>query len=170
MTQADLEQEIRETYRRYAETRTRIDAGELPWTALDEFFTEDATFIDPAWGRVEGIDAIREFLAESMAGLEDWDFPEMWTLVEGHRLVTMFRQIMGTNEDGSAIECPGVSILYYAGDGKFCYELDLMNMAQVNQALRDMSWQPGEGFNFPPKHPNYDSSLPEKYRHLALER
>ena len=167
MATAELEQEIRETYRRYVDTRTRIVAGELPWSALDAFFTDDAVFCDPAWGRVEGIDAIRAFLSESMAGLEDWSFPEQWTMVEGHRLVTQFSQQMGAKEDGSSIECPGISILYYAGGGKFCFELDLMNMGQVNQALRDMAWTPGEGFHFPPKHPNYDTSLPEKYRHLA---
>jgi hypothetical protein len=74
---------------------------------------------------------------------------------------------MGTNEDGSPIECPGISILYYAGGGKFCYELDVMNMGQINQALRDMGWRPSADFNFPPRHPDYDTSLPEKYRHLA---
>ena len=167
MATAELEQEIRDTYRRYVETRTRIDAGEQPWSSLDAFFTEDAVFCDPAWGRVEGIEAIREFLSESMAGLEAWSFPEQWTMVEGHRLVTQFTQQMGANDDGTPVECPGVSILYYAGGGKFCFELDLMNMGQVNQALRDMGWKPGAGFNFPPRHPNYDTSLPEKYRHLA---
>ncbi|MEL7209742.1 MAG: hypothetical protein AAGK32_16155, partial [Actinomycetota bacterium] len=45
--------EIRATYERYVATRERIQAGELPWSALAEFFTEDAVFIDPAWGRIE---------------------------------------------------------------------------------------------------------------------
>ena len=72
---AHSEQEIRATYERYVATRDRVEAGELGWDALAAFFTDDATFIDPAWGRVEGIAAIREFLVESMVGLEDWEFP-----------------------------------------------------------------------------------------------
>ena len=59
---AHSEQEIRATYERYVATRDRVEAGELGWDALAAFFTDDATFIDPAWGRVEGIAAIREFL------------------------------------------------------------------------------------------------------------
>ena len=47
-----------------------------------------STFIDPAWGRVEGIAEIQKFLADSMAGLEGWSFPREWTAVEGNLLVT----------------------------------------------------------------------------------
>ena len=113
------EDEIRAVFRRYVEVRERIDRGELPWTALEEFFTEDAVFCDPAWGRVEGLANLKTFWAESMAGLEDWSFPEAWTLVEGDRVVTMWWQRMGHRPDGGHFECPGLSVLHYAGDGKF---------------------------------------------------
>ena len=36
-----IEEEARETYRRYVETRDAIDRGELPWTALGLCTTED---------------------------------------------------------------------------------------------------------------------------------
>ena len=54
-----IEDEARAAYTAYIETRKRIDAGELPWSALEDFFTDDAVFIDPAWGRVEGIENLR---------------------------------------------------------------------------------------------------------------
>ena len=59
--------EILETHRRYIDTRVRIDAGELTWGALADFFVEDATFIDPAWGRFDGLDNIVKFWLESIA-------------------------------------------------------------------------------------------------------
>ena len=47
--------EAREAYRRYVEERGRAERGEIPWSAVAEgFFTEDAVFVDPAWGRIEG--------------------------------------------------------------------------------------------------------------------
>jgi hypothetical protein len=162
-----LEDEIHAVFARYVETRDRIDRGELPWTALEEFFTEDAVFCDPAWGRVEGLDNVRRFWTESMAGLEDWSFPEVWTMVEGNRLVTMWWQRMGEQEDGSPIECPGLSILYYAGDGRFCYELDMLNMAHVNEILREMNWVPPSNLNMPPAKVNRDISLPPGREDLA---
>ncbi len=50
----EREQEALDTYQRYLDTWRQIDAGEQDWKALAAFFTDDATFIDPAWGRVEG--------------------------------------------------------------------------------------------------------------------
>ena len=156
----DIEAEARATWARYLDTRERIEAGELPWTALADFFTDDAVFVDPAWGRIQGVEAIREFLAESMQGLDDWRFPERWTMFDGNRIVTMFDQIIpGT--DGVERRQAGISTLYYAGDGKFSYEMDLMNMAHINEDIRASGWTPGAGFSFPPADPNRDYSVPE---------
>ena len=162
--QTTVETEARAAYERYCETRVRIDAGELPWSALEDFFTDDAVFIDPAWGRVEGIENLREFWVESMQGLDGWSFPEAWTMVEGNRVVSMWWQEMGAGPDGATVRCPGISILYYAGDGRFAYEHDLMNMAHVMEAITTSGWTPSAEFNMPPAAPVRDTSLPP---HLA---
>ncbi len=164
---SDVEKEARQTYRRYTETRDRIDAGELGWEVLADFFTDDAVFIDPAWGRVEGLDNIRRFMGESMTGLEDWKFPEIWTVAEGHRIVTMWEQRIGARADGTKFTQPGLSILYYAENGKFCYELDMLNMTHVMEDLRALEWRPQGAFHAPPKTPNRDWALPKAWQHLA---
>ena len=56
------EREILELHERYLETRRRAERGEVGWDALGAFFTDDAVFVDPAWGRVEGRDAVVRFL------------------------------------------------------------------------------------------------------------
>ena len=146
--------EIRATHERYVATRDRIEAGQLGWDALADFFTEDATFIDPAWGRVEGLAEIRKFLVESMSGLEDWRFPHQWLAIEGQRLVTHFlNRLPGRRADGSFYEAPGVSIFEYAGNGRFSFEMDLLNMAHVNELIRESGWRPPASFNAPPRHP-----------------
>ena len=48
--------------------RTAIEAGEATWTDLARFFTDDAVYIDPAWGRIQGVEEIRAFMDESMRG------------------------------------------------------------------------------------------------------
>jgi len=153
-TYDDREQEALDTYRRYVSVRERIDGGELEWNALAEFFTDDAYFIDPAWGRVDGIEAITEFLQDSMVGFDDWTFPEQWTTVDGARVITMFwNRIPGSYDDGQPFQAPGVSILTYSGDGKFSSEVDLINMDHMNEVIRDSGWKPSGGINFPPREP-----------------
>jgi ketosteroid isomerase-like protein len=146
--------EIRATHDRYVATRDRIEAGELGWDALAAFFTEDATFVDPAWGRIQGIAEIRKFLVESMAGLEDWRFPHQWCAIEGSRLVTQWlNRLPGRRADGTFYEAPGVSIFEYAGGGRFSFEMDLLNMVHVGELIRESGWRPPASFRAPPRHP-----------------
>jgi hypothetical protein len=55
-----------------------------------------------------------------------------------------------------------VSTLIYAGDGKFRYEEDLMNMAHVLEDMTASGWRPPEGirWHIPPAQPNRDFSIP----------
>ncbi len=147
--------EIRATVDAYVALRARIEEGEATWLDLAEFFTDDAVYIDPAWGRIQGIDEIRAFLVDSMRGLEDWRFPLRLSAIEGDDVVTVWTQILpGTRDDGRPYEQTGVSILRYAGDGKFSYEEDLLNMAHVLEDLATSGWRPGPGFTAPPANPD----------------
>ena len=160
-----------ETYERFVARRDEIDAGKATWSSLADFFTEDAVYIDPAWGRIEGREEIRDFFERSMAGLtgHGWSTPENWTMAEGHRLVSQWDQILGHKEDGTPWLVAGLSILYYVGDGLFCYSHDMLNMTHVGQTMRDMGWRPPKEFNMPPRMPNRDVSLPTAWAHLATQ-
>lgn len=164
-----IEQQARETYERFVATRNEIDRGAKSWSELADFFTEDAAYIDPAWGRIEGREAIRGFFVESMTGLtgHGWSTPENWTMTQGHRLVSQWDQILGEKEDGTPWFVSGLSILYYAGNGLFCYSHDMLNMTHIGQTMRAMNWKPPEKFNMPPRDPNRDVSLPPAWTHLA---
>ena len=146
----------------YISTRDRISAGEGTWADLAPFFTDDVVYIDPAWGRLEGIEAIRaELLGEAMEGLDDWTFPTDFFMVDGDTAVVKWRQeFPGT--DGKRYVQSGYSTMVYAGDGKFSYEEDLLNMAHVIEDIVASGWQPPEGqpFPMPPAGPNRDFTIP----------
>ena len=72
------------------------------WDALTDCFTDDATYIDPAWGRFVGREAIMKFQRDSMSGLEDWTFPIEWIIIEGNRVVIKFlNRLPGQRPDGT---------------------------------------------------------------------
>ena len=166
------EREARETYERFVALRDQIDAGDKPWSALADFFTEDACYIDPAWGRIDGRDNIREFFEASMAGLTGygWSTPEHWIMVDGPRVVSQWDQILGERPDGTSYFVAGLSILYYAGNGLFCYSHDMLNMTHVGETMKAMQWRPPGVFHMPPRHPNRDVSLPAAWAHLEASR
>ena len=172
MMSASTEKQAVEAYDRFVALRDEIDVGKQRWSALADFFTEDAVYIDPAWGRIEGREGIRSFFEASMAGLtgHGWSTPENWTMVDGHRLISQWDQILGHREDGTPWLVAGLSILYYARDGLFCYSHDMLNMTHIGETLRAMEWRPPPEFNAPPRNPNRDISLPAAWAHLEKSR
>ena len=156
-----VEDEAAQTYAAYVRTRSQVLAGEAEWSSMAEFFTDDAVFIDPAWGRVEGLDALTRFFDESMLGLEDWSFPEEWTVVAGDRVVSKWwNRLPGRRDDGTYFQAAGLSVLRYSGDGKFFYEHDLLNMVEVNQLIAESGWAPAGDFNMPPPDPDRNLAGP----------
>jgi hypothetical protein len=102
------EREARETYERLVAVREEIDAGKKRWSVLADFFTEDAAYIDPAWGRIEARGDPR-VLREVDGGLtgHGWSTPENWIMVEGPRVVSQWDQVLGVGPDGKRWPCPG---------------------------------------------------------------
>jgi ketosteroid isomerase-like protein len=154
-------EEVQATVDGYLALRDRIEAGDATWLDLADIFTDDAVYIDPAWGRIQGIDEIREFLVESMRGLEDWRFPVTFAAITGDDVVVTWRQVLpGQRADGRPYQQTGVSLMRYAGDGRFSFEEDLLNMAHVLEDLAESGWRPRPGFVAPPSGPDRDITRP----------
>jgi ketosteroid isomerase-like protein len=155
--------EVEGAVRRYLALREACSAGERPWSALAECFTDDMVFVDPAWGRVEGLDSVRrELLEAAMVGLEGWEYPTDLILVEGDDVVVKWRQRI-PGADGRSYEQSGYSHLVYAGEGRFRFEEDLLNMAHVVEDMQRSGWRPPPGvrMHLPPESPDRDFSVPE---------
>ena len=159
------QEEIRSTVDRYHEIRSRIDDGAEPagFGALADFFTDDAVYVDAAWGRLQGKDTIARWLVESMVGLDDWTFPIEFTAIEGNNVVIKWTQVMPTaRPDGTACTQSGYSWLIYAGQGKFCFEEDTYNMVHVLEDMAASAWRPTQPMNLPPEHPDRNWQPPPR--------
>lgn len=148
---------MRATVDAYVALRERIDAGGASWPDLAEFYTDDAVYIDPAWGRVEGLEHLRGFFDESMRGLDDWRFPIDAVAIAGDEVLVKWRQVLPSGRSQT-----GISSMRYAGDGKFDHQEDLLNMAHVLEDLHADGWRPGPGFVAPPEKPTRDTSRPPR--------
>lgn len=156
-------EEVAATIERYHELRRRIDDGLEPdgFGALAEFYTDDAVYVDAAWGRLEGKETIARWLVDSMVGLGDWKFPIEFTAIEGDDVVVKWTQILPrTRPDGTPYTQSGYSRLRYAGNGRFSYEEDTYNMLHVLEDIAASGWEPTEPMNAPPAHPDRNWSMP----------
>src|SRR5215510_8426870 len=87
--------EVEATIQRYLAVRDGIDAGNGTWADLAQFFTDDAVFVDPAWGRVEGIEEMKATVfGDAMVGFEEWKFPVEFYAVDGDNVVVKWSQVI----------------------------------------------------------------------------
>ncbi len=70
--------EVRATIERYHELRRRIDEGLEPnaFGALADFYTDDAVYVDGAWGRLEGKRHHRALVGRLHAGHGGLEVPD----------------------------------------------------------------------------------------------
>jgi uncharacterized protein (TIGR02246 family) len=104
------------------------------WSAWADLFTDDARYVEHHYGTFEGREAIRAWITSAMAEWPGCDMPEFpigWHVVDEERgwIVCQVFNRMKDPGDGSVHEADNVTILHYAGDGRWSYEEDVYNPA-----------------------------------------
>ena len=107
-----------------------VETGD--WTDYAMNFTEDAVYVEHAFGTFRGRDEIREWSVRTMTsfpGKVMTGYPLAWQVVDGSsaRLVCEVRNLMPDPGDGSHHEQSNLTIMTYAGEGLFSREEDVYN-------------------------------------------
>lgn len=96
------------------------------WAGLADSFAEDADYFDSTYGHKHGREAIRQYLHDSMVGLEEWTFPIQWVEIgEGRAIAHLLNRAPGRRADGSFHEFPSVTIVHYDHEGRIVLQRDL---------------------------------------------
>ena len=135
--------EVEETANRFAAANVRAES-ERDWGPLADFYTDDAvyTYVGLAAGgevHAHGKEEIRKIvMGRDMEDYAGWTFPFQLIAIDGNRVITRWNnRAPGSRADGSPIECPGISVLEYAGDGKFCSQFDLFDRLSVKAVAEE---------------------------------
>jgi ketosteroid isomerase-like protein len=125
--------EVEHAFRTYWQTGA---VGE-DWDAWANLFTEDATYVEHVLGSMHGRDAIKAWIIPIMDKFSELYTAYEWHMVQGDRVV-VYMQNRRDHPDGESppIDFPGITILGYAGDGKWSYEEDYWAGPQAGEALR----------------------------------
>jgi hypothetical protein len=141
--------EVERAFRQY----WQLGAVGEDWDAwCDECFTEDVTYIEHILGSKQGREAVRAWIKPTMEEYGSIYTAYEWHMVEASGRVVVYMQNRRDNPEPGAppIDFPGITVLQYAGDGKFSLEEDfwslpegIATMKQYAQACKD----------FDPDHP-----------------
>lgn len=149
--------EIEDAFLAFEKVHEACYSGQSDWGQLADFLVDDIDYTDPGWGRMHGRDAVTQFLRDSMAGLEAWDFPMRWYAIDGGYVVKKYSMVLNNplKPDGSHYDISGVYMMKYAGDGKFSWIEDQLDMNHFIDVIKRSGWKPGANFQAP-KNVNWD--------------
>jgi len=128
MTSFDLD-EVHAAFRNY----WSLGAVGEDWDAwCDECFTDDVTYIEHILGNKDGREAVRAWINSTME-----EYGAIYTAYEWHTAtpdgrVIVYMQNRRDHPDVTQppIDFPGITILRYAGDGKFSLEEDFWSLPE----------------------------------------
>jgi len=129
--------ELERAFQRYWRTGA---VGEC-WDAWADLFTEDADYVEHVLGNLKGREAIRAWIKPIME-----QFCELYTAYEWHALdeergrVIVYMQNRRDHPRGSGtIDFPGITILDYAGNDRWCREEDYWAVPRAHATVEEYS-------------------------------
>lgn len=108
------------------------------WDRWADQFTVDATYIEHAYGRFDGREAIRTWVNKTMhsfPGSHMAEYPSLWHVADPAtgRVICEIDNPMIDPGDGSVFTATNITILTYAGDGLWSCEEDVYNPMEFAQ-------------------------------------
>jgi hypothetical protein len=123
--------EVEEAFLQY----WRLGAVGEDWEAWADLFTDDAHYVEHVLGSMLGRDEIKQWIVKIMDDYSELYTVYEWHMVDGNRVV-VYMQNRRDDPDPSLppIDFPGVTILDYAGDGKWSREEDYWSVPGAQRA------------------------------------
>ena len=95
------------------------------WAEWPSLLTEDVHYIEHIYGEMRGRAAVTKWITELMANHRDVHAVIDWYMIRGRRVVVnMQNRYYNPDPAGAPFDFAGITILEYAGDGRFGYEED----------------------------------------------
>lgn len=141
-------QELETAFATYQEVAA--EAGRSgDWNAWADLFTDDAEYVEHLYGTMRGREEIRTWITETMStypGSAMPEFPIGWSVIDDEKgwIICQVWNRMADPGDGSIHQAYNVTILKYAGDGRWSYEEDIYNPAHFASMIKEWKQRKAE--------------------------
>jgi len=123
-------EELLGAFQDYRQVRDRASrTGD--WDSWANMFTEDAHYVEHAYGEMHGRETIRAWIVGVMKPFPTMTFPEGWSVIDEERGAVVWESWNAFPEpfqpDGSPYRFPNWTRIVYAGEGLWKSEEDIYN-------------------------------------------
>lgn len=111
------------------------------WDAWVQHYTPDVEYVEHAAGTMHGREQVRTWIRATMStfpGSHMTEFPALWSVIDEPtgRIICELDNPMKDPGDGTIISATNISIISYAGDGRWCRQEDIYNPLRFAAAAR----------------------------------
>ncbi|WP_162527111.1 nuclear transport factor 2 family protein [Sphingomonas solaris] len=107
------------------------------WNAWADLFTEDAVYIEHAFGILRGREGIRAWVtAVTGAKPTDLRMTDEWHVIDNDLCIVYASNWRADPAGGDPYQFNAVAMLCYAGNGQWCYEEDVYNALEAQQVMQ----------------------------------
>ena len=104
------------------------------WNVWADLFTDDAIYVEHHYGVLRGGDQIRAWITNTMQGqVVEMDFPIDLRVIDNDIAIIYVPNRYLAPDGGAPYQFVAITILCYAGDGRFCYEEDIYNVLEAKR-------------------------------------
>ncbi len=134
-------EELENAFQNWHATVNRAGSGEGSWRDFLELFTDDVVYVEQMAGVLNGKDGVWAWAEPSLAqfpGSHTVAFPEHFHVIDetNGTIVAKLDDVMSDPGDGSVWSAPHVSILTYAGNGKFSRQEDIYDVTSFLDLIK----------------------------------
>lgn len=138
MSQVFSRDELAAAFATFEQTVARA-AETKDWDRWVQHYTPDVDYIEHAAGTMKGPDEVRAWIRRTMTtfpGSHMTEFPALWSVIDEAtgRIICELDNPMRDPGDGTIISATNISIVTYAGDGKWSRQEDIYNPLRFMQA------------------------------------
>lgn len=127
--------ELERAFQRYWQT----GAVNEDWDGFADNFSEDVVYVEHVLGTMHGREAVRAWIKPIME-----QYCELYTAYEWHvvdpdadRIVVYMQNRRDHPSGEGVIDFPGITVLHYAGGGRFDFEEDFWAVPSAQRAYRE---------------------------------
>ena len=147
-------QELEEAAKTYNKARARAsETGD--WRIWAALFTEDAHYIEHAYGDFHGREEIEKWIMDVMAPFPHMDFPWEWYCIDEANDAIVFCVQNTLPHPDRKFSFPNWSRVIYAGKGLFSYQEDIYNPARTEPVFQEWLAMGGKLESEPRVEPKY---------------
>lgn len=154
-------QEMKDAVKIYNDARDRAsETGD--WATWAQIFTEDATYIEHAYGEFNGRKEIEEWITAVMAPFPHMTFPHDWLCIDEDNDAFIFcarNALPHPTDPNRELSFTNWSRVIYAGNGKFSSHEDIYNPIRSLPVIQEWLEAGGQLKCEPKVQPKYGPQL-----------